>query len=375
VPDDPVPIGFPERFVRGPGDRASLLVLSTLRGISPRQLHRLAWREGTATRCLEAIEAGRTGSEADARVAATADPASIAERVARSDARFVCVTDAEFPRDLLDLDDPPIGLFVRGEALTRLTDAVAVVGARNCSALGNEVAHDIGAGLARAGVCVVSGAARGIDAAAHRGALSVGGPTVAVLGSGIDVAYPKGSRDLIRRAAENGAVVSEYGPGVEAEPFRFPARNRLIAALGSALVVVEGAAGSGSMISVDHALALGRDVFAVPGPVTSPLSEVPLGLIRDGATMIRGADDLLADLGYEGRARDEVPAGLDDEVQRVYASLSGPCLPDVVARQAGLSIPRAVTALIGLELRGLVRSVGGRYERTLKSAGRSDTPA
>ena len=172
------------------------------------------------------------------------------------------------------LHDPPVALFVSGRPLTQLPERVAVVGARNCSPLGNEVAMSIGAGLGGAGVCVVSGAARGIDAASHRGALDAGGSSLAVLGSGHDLPYPKGSAELIARIAANGAVVSEYAPGVVAEPFRFPARNRLVAALGRALVVVEGAAGSGSMISVDHALDLGRDVFAVPGPVTSP-PEVP----------------------------------------------------------------------------------------------------
>ena len=132
---------------------------------------------------------------------------------------------------------------MRGRSLLELVQAVSVVGARNCSALGNEVAMAIGAGLGSVGICVVSGAARGIDAAAHRGALAVGGPSIAVLGSGLDLPYPKGSAQLVERIASAGAVVSEYAPGVEAEPFRFPARNRLVAALGRALVVVEGAEG------------------------------------------------------------------------------------------------------------------------------------
>ena len=174
---------------------------------------------------------------------------------------------------------------------------MAIVGARRCSTLGGEVARDLGRRLGSAGVCVVSGAAYGIDASAHRGALDAGGRTIAVLGSGIDVGYPRSSADLIERIAQTGSVVSEYAPGVPAEPLRFPARNRIVVALASALVVVEGAALSGSRISVDHALDLGREVFAVPGPVTSPLAEVPLALIREGATMIRGADDLLDDLG------------------------------------------------------------------------------
>jgi DNA processing protein len=359
--------GFPDGFATSARDRDAALVLCTLRGISPRRLHSSAWLEGSARACLAAIRSGRAGSRADREAAGAADVKAIRAGMRAVGARFVCANDEGYPPRLLDLDDPPIGLFVRGDPQAGL-NAVAVVGARNCSALGNEVAYEMGAGLARAGVCVVSGAARGIDAAAHRGALDAGGATVAVLGSGIDIAYPKGSRDLIRRAAESGAVISEYAPGVEAEPFRFPARNRLIAALGQALVVVEGARGSGSMISVDHALSLGREVFAVPGPVTSPLSEVPLELIRDGATMIRGSDDLLGDLGFVLDAPTAAPVGLGDDERRAYDCLAGACLPDIVARSAGMSIPEAVSALIGLELKGLVRSVGGRYERTLGRA-------
>jgi DNA processing protein len=360
--------GFPNGFGADPGERRAALVLATLRGITPRKLHELAWREGSAAGCLDAIRAGRAGSPGDRDAALATEPDGIEAAVRAAGCRFVTAANPGYPSSLLDLEgDPPVGLFVRGRELTELVEAVSVVGARNCSALGNEIAHDIGAGLAGAGVCVISGAARGIDAASHRGALAAGGNTIAVLGSGVDVPYPKGSRQLIERAARDGAVVSEYAPGVEAEPFRFPARNRIVAALGRALVVVEGAKGSGSMISVDHALDLGREVFAVPGPVTSPLSEVPLELIRDGATMIRGADDLLTDLGLAGRTTMPAPDHLPEDERRVFEVLAGPCLPDAVARATGMSIPDAVSALIHLELRGVVRGVGGRYERRLPS--------
>jgi DNA processing protein len=216
---------------------------------------------------------------------------------------------------------------------------------------------------------VVSGAARGIDAASHRGALNVGGTSIAVLGSGHDLPYPKGSAQLVGRIAASGAVVSEYAPGVVAEPFRFPARNRLVAALGRAVVVVEGATGSGSMISVDHALDLGRDVFAVPGPVTSPLSEVPLALIREGAVMIRGADDLLDDLGISAGLLVEPPPNLEGEERRVYDALGGTDLPDAIAVATALPLPTVMTALLTLELKGLVRTVGGRYERRIAGVG------
>lgn len=362
----PAPAGFPEGFGNGDEARAALLVLVSLRGITPRALHALAWRSGTAAVCLDEIRQGRAGSENDQAFAREADPTGIGERVRDLGVRFVIPGDAEYVPSLLDLQhDPPLGLFVRGRSLLELTSAVSVVGARNCSALGNEVAMAIGAGLGSVGICVVSGAARGIDAAAHRGALAVRGPSIAVLGSGHDVPYPKGSSQLIERIAAAGAVVSEYAPGIEAEPFRFPARNRLVAALGTALVVVEGAGGSGSMISVDHALDLGRDVYAVPGAVTSPLSEVPLALIREGATLIRGAPDLLADLGFGGRSSEATPEGLSERERIAWDALVEPTPPDVLATRMQLRTHEVIAALVTLELRGLVRNVGGRYERRL----------
>jgi len=352
-------------------DRRALVVLSSLRGITPRKLHRLCWRDGSAAAALGSIRAGRAGSDGDREHALSAEPDDILAAAAAADARFVAPNDDEYPPVLLQLEDPPAAVFVRGARLDLKELRVAVVGSRRCSALGREVARDLGRHVAAAGACVVSGAAYGIDAASHHGALDAGGRTIAVLGSGIDQAYPRSSVDLISRIAAVGTVVSEYAPGVPAEAHRFPARNRLIVALASALVVVEGAGRSGSRISVDHALDLGREVFAVPGSVTSPLSEVPLAMIRDGATMIRGADDLLADLGVTLPIDTaDPPIELPELELRVWTALIEPSPPDLVAKSAGLSIPDAVAALIGLELRGLVRSVGGRYERTLAGARR-----
>jgi DNA processing protein len=287
------------------------------------------------------------------------------------EARFLTPDDAEYPSSVLQLDDPPVALYVRGARLAADEIRVAIVGARRCSSLGGEIAHDLGRRLGSAGVCVVSGAAYGIDASSHRGALDSGGRTVAVLGSGIDVGYPRSGADLIERIAQTGSVVSEYAPGVPAEPHRFPARNRIVVALSSALVVVEGAALSGSRISVDYALDLGREVFAVPGPVTSALAEVPLALIRDGATMIRGADDLLDDLGVVAPARTEnpePPIELPEDERLVWMSLLESSLPDTLANAIPMPLSRTVAALTRLELRGLVRSTAGRFERTLSGA-------
>jgi DNA processing protein len=362
------PSGWPDGFGAVAEERRAVAVLASLRGISPRNLHRLCWREDSASGALNAIRAGRAGSEADRERATATDADAVLRASTAAGARFLTPHDDEYPSSTMELDDPPVALFVRGARIDIVELRVAIVGARRCSSLGGEIARDLGRRLGGAGICVVSGAAYGIDAASHRGALDAGGRTIAVLGSGIDVGYPRSSADLIARIAETGSVVSEYAPGVPAEPHRFPARNRIVAALASALVVVEGAAPSGSRISVDHALDLGRDVFAVPGPVTSPLAEVPLALIREGATMIRGADDLLNDLGVGAPAeteRPDPPIELPDVERRVWISLAEASLPDAVARSALLSVPDAVAALIRLELRGLVRSTGGRYERTL----------
>lgn len=228
MPSEPLRDGsapWPPGFAQGRENRAALLVLASLAGLLPRHLAETARREGSATACLRAVRAGRLGSEADREMADAIDPAEVAASVARCGARIVAPGDGEYPSCLAHLADPPVTLFVRGRSLAELEPRVAVVGARNCSPLARDVATELGTGLAAAGVTVVSGGARGIDGASHRGALVGGGPTLAVLGSGVDVPYPAQHGGLIERIAASGAVVSEYPPGAAALPFRFPARN------------------------------------------------------------------------------------------------------------------------------------------------------
>jgi DNA processing protein len=331
-------------------------------------VHAEAWETGTAAGCVESVRRGRLGSDGDRAWLPEADPSVTAARVEAAGARLVTPADPEYEDRLNDLRDPPACLFLLGKPLGDSPERVAIVGSRKCSELGSEIAQDLGRALVASGLGVVSGAAHGIDAAAHRGALQAGGRTVAVLGSGIDVAYPASSRVLLRRIVQSGTIVSEYPPMMPAGPQHFPARNRIVVALARALVVVEGASKSGSRISVDHALDLGREIFAVPGPVTSPLAETPLEMIREGATLIRGADDLLDDLGIDRTTPPPAPPDLDDGERRVWNALSGGSLPDAVAREAGMSIPDAVTPLLQLELPGLIASVGGRYERRHRSS-------
>lgn len=366
---------WPAGFAVRQEDRQALMVLLGLASLTPRRLVELSERRGTASFCLQAVLEGQAGSEADRAIAASADPLDVARRLEDAGARLVSVGDPEYPEDLADLFDPPAGLFLRGSLESGRT-RVAVVGARNCSPAGSEMASALGRGLADAGVVVVSGGARGVDSAAHRGALWAGGPTIAVLGCGIDVSYPRQNRGLLDEIARNGALLTEYPPGIPPEPFRFPARNRIVAGLARAVVVVEGATGSGSMITADHALDLGRDVFAVPGPATAELAAVPHALIREGAALIRGPGDLIADLGLEVSAP-SVPSpprdGEDRDVigaeRMVWDSLTISSTPDSLAAATGLPLPEVISALVGLELRGRVLQVGGRYQRRLNSPG------
>jgi DNA processing protein len=374
----PRPTEFPEGFATGDANRAAVAVLLGLSSVTPRKLLDLADRHRRALAVLAAVRRGHGASDKDRDRAVELDGPAVIAAAEASGARFVVTGDPEYPPELRHLADPPAGLFVRGADLRSQTDRVCVVGARNASPDGCEVAMEIGGGLGGAGVCVVSGAARGIDTCAHRGALASGGTTVAVLGSGIDVAYPRANEALIHRIADGGSVVSEYPPGTRAEPFRFPARNRIVAALSRAVVIVEGAAGSGSMITADHAIDLGIDVYAVPGPVTSELSHAPLKLIRDGARMVRGADDLLEDLDLALPRPEENPErfaravaalpGLTGDQRAVLVHLVAPATAEWLASRTGLQLPCVIAALTVLEMRRLVRVRGGRYERPFSRA-------
>jgi DNA processing protein len=295
----------------------------------------------------------------------------------------VCLHSPHYPARLRTGPGAPAVLHVAGGGLERLAavvgggeedpvPAVAVVGTRHASAEGLEMARVLGRGLARAGVTVVSGMALGIDAAAHAGALAAPGPTVAVLAGGADTPYPPSKSALYARIRADHCVVSEMPPGFR--PFRwcFPARNRIIAALGQLTVVVEGAERSGSLITADFAAALGREVAAVPGRVTSPRARGSNGLLRDGATVVLGVEDVLdAVFGAERpdppgwghaagstRGGAELPGALAAVLDAVAA---GRDRLDALARTPA-EADGAMIALAELELRGLVRRApGGRY--------------
>lgn len=284
--DAPVPVGFPDGLGEGSREADATLSLRCLLGITPRTLHALLWREGSATGAVGAILAGAAGSDNDRAFLRDVDPAAVRRRLRAAGARFAMPGAPEYWPVFSRLADPPLGVFLRGRPLRLGHRRVAIVGSRRPSSVGVEVARDLGRGVAAAGLVVTSGGAIGIDARAHEAALEVGGTTVAVLGSGIDVDYPATNRRLLGEIVQRGTLVSEYPPGVPAEPFRFPARNRLIAGLSIGVVIVEGVAHSGTRSTADYAVQLGLDVFAVPGPVTSELTAAPHELIRDGARLI-----------------------------------------------------------------------------------------
>ena len=272
---------------------------------------------------------------------------------------------AGYPALLAQLHDPPARLHLRGDPDGIFErPAVAVVGARSCSAYGAQVARTVARELAAAGVLVVSGMARGVDAEAHRGALDAGGTTLAVLGCGIDRDYPARHAELARRiVAGAGLVVSEYQPGIEPAPWRFPARNRVIAGLSLATVVVEARERSGALITADFALELGREVFAVPGEITAALSAGTNQLIRQGAEPLLGTEDVLAALGLEAAAEPTVE--LTDAAARVLDLLAdAPGGHDELVRSSGLAASAVAAALVELELAGLATEADGIHRAT-----------
>ena len=211
-----------------------------------------------------------------------------------------------YPRLLREISDPPLGIYVRGELPDDDIDTVGIIGARKCSRYGATVAYEIAKDLGKTNVVVVSGMARGIDSEGHKGIMDGGGKTIAVLGCGVDVCYPPENRDLMARIIENGAVISEYPPGTPAIPGHFPSRNRIIAGLSEMVVVVEAGKKSGTLITADLALDYGRDVFVVPGNVTSALSKGTNELIKQGCPIITEGQDILIALGIAYKEEEKV---------------------------------------------------------------------
>jgi DNA processing protein len=305
------------------------------------------------------------------------DPAVLREAIAGASAWATCPHDSLFPEALRDLGDPPATLFGRGDpglvASLDPSTTVTIVGSRRPSRHGRDLATELGRQVASAGLPVVSGMALGIDSAAHRGALDAMGLTVAVLGSGVDVVYPPRAARLYEEIVERGLVLSELPPGTTARRWTFPARNRIMAALGRMTVVVEARERSGSLITADLAEQLSREVGAVPGRVGSSPAAGTNALLHDGAHVIRGAQDILDALVGPG-VIPPVPEprgpALEEELARVLDLVErGSSSADALARASGLAPGPLAAALVQLELSGYLRSdSSGRYERTALAA-------
>lgn len=278
--------------------------------------------------------------------------------------------DPEYPPLLKEVPGPPDLMWVAGKLLEP-APALAVVGTRRASRYGLDAAFWLARELAASGITIVSGLAKGIDGAAHRGALAAGGRTVAVMGCGLDICYPARHRDLFDRIAACGTLVSEYEPGTRPMPYHFPVRNRIIAGMSLGVVLVEAPVAGGAMITARLAVEYGRELFAVPGAVHSPVSVGPHLMVRDGARLVASADQILEDLGMLRSPQADLPArDLHPDEARVLAVLEAePLLLDLVARRARMPASTAAAVLVKLEMAALVsRRPGGRYARAIDGA-------
>ena len=262
--------------------------------------------------------------------------------------------DPRYPAALEDLPDPPRRLWARGDLAILERPTVAIVGTRRATAYAERVTRQLATTLARAGACVISGLARGVDAAAHRGALEVGGATIAVLGTGLDVCFPKGHASLQRDIAARGLLLTELPPTDAAHGGSFPRRNRIIAALARTTIVVEAGVKSGALITATHALEMNRTVAAVPGPIDVPQAQGSNELVRDGATVVTSMADALALLGLTAPIRlHEIPEGTSERTVWQALEVGGLDLESLAAR-ASLPAHETLAAVSALELRGLV---------------------
>lgn len=291
--------------------------------------------------------------------------------------RVVTRWDEDYPGNLLEIYDPPALLFVRGDILPGDVRAVGLVGTRNPTRYGLDMTQQITRDLVRAGVTVVSGLARGIDTECHKAVLKAGGKTIGVLGCGIDVVYPRENKELIEQMAAEGAVVSEFRPGIAPLATNFYRRNRIISGLSKGVVVVEAAKNSGSLITAHHALDQNRDVFAVPGNVLNMKSSGPHHLLKQGAGLVESAEDILSALFVPQGAPNRQPAlfdheadgqGISDETRIILDALDPDPVPiDTICETLNIEAGKLSGILLELELHGLVRQHPGKmFSRILR---------
>lgn len=361
------------------------LVLNALPNVGPITLNRLLAELGGDPRAIFTAGARRleqvrgVGSVISATITGWREQFDLAreeERMAQSNVTFVTAPEAAYPKLLREINDPPIGLYRKGK-YDFDWPCLAIVGSRRTTLYGQSVAKKLGAELARLGFCVVSGLARGIDTAAHEGALSVGGKTAAVLGTGIDLIYPPENLALFRQIEESGAIVSEFPFGRRADRQSFAMRNRIVAGMCDGVIVVESDVSGGSMITAKFAGEQGRLLFAVPGRIDQATSAGCHQLIRDGATLLTSVDDILSEMNYlDGLRPSAIPAkagaeslpavaSLSPEEQKVMAGFAGGAMVslDALAGQSGLPVAQLSATLMMLELKRLVvKRADGTFE-------------
>ena len=335
---------------------------------------------GSLKEAWEASVSDLQAAGLDSRVAqlvatrkASIDPSAELERLAAIGARAITWHDPDYPPRLKEIYDLPPVLYVRGELVPEDERAVAVVGTRRATAYGREVAYRLAFDLSRSGVTIVSGMARGIDAIAHRAALEAGGRTIAVLGSGIDVIYPREHASLADQIVNKGALISEHSLGARPDAQNFPRRNRIMSGMTLGTVVVEGGETSGAMITARHAIDENREVFAVPGNIFSPSSRGTNRLIREsGAKLVLDYTDVLEELNLSSVSQQIEMVALfpqdEQETQVLRYVTFDPIHIDEIIRSSELPISTVSSTLAMMELKGLVKQVGGMNYIRLKEA-------
>ncbi len=288
------------------------------------------------------------------------------EKLLREGITCIPYFDAEYPKSLQALAAPPYAIYRKGKPLLEHTVKVAIVGARQCSPYGERMAIEFGETLAARGIEIISGLARGVDGAGHRGALNVGGRSFAVLGSGVDICYPKEHIGLYVDIQERGGLISEFPPGTKPLPQHFPARNRIISAFADVILVMEAKEKSGSLITADQALELGKDVYALPGPVNSALSFGCNRLIKQGAGILLSPEDLLEELHISGdecvknKLKNKIM--LESQENMVYSCLGlYPKNVNQIMEETDMQISELMNQLISLQLKGYIEEISKNY--------------
>jgi DNA processing protein len=314
---------------------------------------------------------GEDTAEAIANWEKNVDLSGELKRIAEYGCHVLTQSDAEYPESLRQIYDPPIGLYVKGQLTSKDKNGVAMVGSRMTTHYGIEVARKLAYQLAYVGVTVVSGGARGIDTAAHQGALTAKGRTIAVIGTGINLVFPAENAELFERIAANGAVITQFPFNRPADKQSFPIRNRIVAGMTLGTVVVEANLSSGALITANFATEYGRQIFAVPGRIDSPRSKGCHELIKKGAKLCEGAEDILSEFEYlfpsTNRAAAPNETGvlpaleLSDHEQKIYGVIDSEELSiDEVIRKSGLPSSTVSVALLGLEMKRLVKQLPGK---------------